>query len=47
MKKLIEKSIGAYFNSLALISPKAAAKKGFDLFCNPMCKPLKPYQTAF
>ncbi len=47
MKKLIEKSIGVYFNSLALISPKTAAKKGFDLFCNPMCSPLKPYQIAF
>jgi hypothetical protein len=47
MKKLIEKSIGVYFNSLALISPAQAAKKGFNLFCNPMCKPLKPYQIAF
>jgi esterase/lipase len=47
MKKLIEKSIGAYFNSLAIINPKAAAKKGFALFCNPMSKPLKPYQVAF
>jgi predicted alpha/beta hydrolase family esterase len=47
MKKLVEKSIGAYFNSLALISPKTAAKKGFNLFCNPMCSPLKPYQVAF
>ncbi len=47
MKKLIEKSIGAYFNSLALVSPKTAAKKGFDLFCNPMSKALKPYQTTF
>lgn len=47
MKNLIEKSIGLYFNSLALISPKAVAKKSFALFCNPMVKPLKPYQIAF
>lgn len=47
MKKLIEKSIGLYFNSLAIINPKAAAKKSFALLCNPMCKPLKPYQIAF
>ncbi len=47
MKKVIEKSIGLYFNSLAIINPKLAAKKGFNLFCNPMSKPLKPYQKAF
>ncbi len=47
MKKIIEKSIGFYFNSLAIVNPTLAAKKGFNLFCNPMCKPLKPYQIAF
>jgi esterase/lipase len=47
MKKIIEKSIGLYFNSLALINPSLAAKKGFHLFCNPMAQALKPYQIAF
>lgn len=47
MKKLIEKSIGLYFNSLAFINPTLAAKKGFHLFCNPMSKPLKPHQKKF
>ena len=47
MKKIIEKSIGLYFNSLAIINPALAAKKGFNLFCNPMVQPLKHYQIAF
>jgi pimeloyl-ACP methyl ester carboxylesterase len=47
MKKIIEKSIGFYFNVLSYISPAIAAKKGFNLFCNPMSKPLKKYQTSF
>jgi esterase/lipase len=47
MKKLIEKSIGFYFNCLGIINPGLAAKKGFYLFCNPMSKPLKPFQLAF
>jgi pimeloyl-ACP methyl ester carboxylesterase len=47
MKKLIEKSIGLYFNSLAIINPTLAAKKGFNLFCNPMGQALKPYQITF
>jgi pimeloyl-ACP methyl ester carboxylesterase len=47
MKKIIEKSIGLYFNGLAIVNPALAAKKGFKLFCNPMSKPLKPYQIAF
>lgn len=47
MKKILEKSLGFYFNCLAYLSPKITAKKGFNLFCNPMCKPLKPYQTLF
>ncbi len=47
MKKIIEKSIGFYFNSLAIIKPSSAAKKGYHLFCNPMSQPLKPHQTRF
>jgi pimeloyl-ACP methyl ester carboxylesterase len=47
MKKIIEKSIGLYFNGLAFINPSLAAKKGFNLFCNPMAPALKPYQISF
>ncbi len=47
MKKVIEKSIGLYLNILGIVNPTLAAKKGFNLFCNPMSKPLKPYQKIF
>ena len=47
MKKIIEKSIGLYFNGLAFVNPSLAAKKGFYLFCNPMVQALKPYQISF
>jgi esterase/lipase len=47
MKKIIEKCIGLYFNSLTIVNPTLASKKLFKLFCNPMCKPLKPYQVDF
>jgi pimeloyl-ACP methyl ester carboxylesterase len=47
MKKIIEKSIGVYLNGLAYINPSLAAKKGFNLFCNPMAQALKPYQISF
>ena len=47
MKRIIQKSIGFYFNLLAFINPKLAAKKGFQLFCNPMSRPLKKHQIEF
>jgi pimeloyl-ACP methyl ester carboxylesterase len=47
MKKIIQKSIGFYFNMLAIINPKLTAKKGFQLFCSPMSSPLKKHQKDF
>ena len=47
MKKLIEKTIGLYFNCLAYVSPRLLSKQGFNLFCNPMPQALKPYQISF
>ncbi len=47
MKKLIEKTIGLYFNCLAYVSPRLLSKQGFNLFCNPMSQALKPYQSTF
>jgi esterase/lipase len=47
MKKIIQKSIGFYFNMLAIINPKLTAKKGYQLFCSPMSKPLKKHQKDF
>ncbi|NJM78510.1 MAG: alpha/beta hydrolase [Flavobacterium sp.] len=44
---LTQKSIGLYFNILAIINPKLLAKKGFQLFCNPMSKPLEKHQLKF
>jgi esterase/lipase len=47
MKKQIQKSIGAYFNTMSLIYPKIVARKGFELFCKPMSSPVKKHQKAF
>lgn len=45
--KLSQKSVGVYFNTLAIINPKLLAKKGFQLFCNPMAKPIQKHQLKF
>lgn len=47
MKKIIQKTIGFYFNFLGLIHPKLIANKGFQLFCSPMASPLKKHQVDF
>ena len=47
MKKIIQKTIGFYFNVLGFIHPKLIANKGFQLFCSPMCSPLKKHQLEF
>lgn len=51
MKKLIikitQKAIGLYFNTLAILNSKLLEKKGFELFCNPMTKPLEKHQLDF
>lgn len=45
--QLTQKSIGFYFNALAYVNPKLLAKKGFQLFCNPMSKQLEKHQIEF
>lgn len=45
--QLTQKSVGFYFNTLAYVNPKLLAKKGFQLFCNPMSKTLKKHQLKF
>ena len=47
MKKIIQKTIGFYFNVLGFIHPKLIANKGFQLFCSPMCSSLKKHQLEF
>ena len=47
MKKLITRSIGLYLNSLALVSPQLAGKKGFEIFCHPFRAPIKPKHSQF
>jgi hypothetical protein len=47
MNKLIIRSIGFYLNALAIVAPKFAAKKGFELFCWPRRIKMKPHQLEF
>ncbi|WP_257670645.1 alpha/beta hydrolase [Parapedobacter tibetensis] len=47
MKRLLTRSMGFYLNSLALVSPQLAAKKGFELFCRPFRAPIKPWHKQF
>ena len=47
IKKIIQKSVGYYFNALAYVSPKTLEKQGFQLFCNPMAKAIKKHQLQF
>ncbi|UXE66181.1 MAG: alpha/beta hydrolase [Chryseotalea sp. WA131a] len=47
MNKILIRSIGLYLNSLALLSPNLAAKKGFELFCWPRRIKVKPHQLEF
>lgn len=47
IKKIIQKSVGYYFNALAYVSPKTLEKQGFQLFCNPMAKTIKTHQLQF
>jgi esterase/lipase len=47
MNKLFIRSIGFYLNALAIIAPKAAGKKGFELFCWPRRIKMKPHQLEF
>lgn len=47
MKQLIIKGIGAYVNTLAIVSPKTAGRKGFQIFCTPMRPKLQKHQKEF
>jgi hypothetical protein len=47
MNKIFIRSIGFYLNALALIAPKYAGKKGFELFCWPRRIKMKPHQLEF
>ncbi|ESU20937.1 hypothetical protein FCR2A7T_12600 [Flavobacterium cauense R2A-7] len=46
-KKIMQKSIGFYFNFLSYTHPKKLKKDGFRLFCNPFARKLKPHQLEF
>ena len=46
-KKIMQKSLGFYFNLLSFIHPKKLKKNGFLLFCNPFARKVKPHQLEF
>lgn len=47
MKTVIMKSIGLYLNTLALVNPQKAARKGLEIFCYPMRPALTKKQRDF
>lgn len=47
MHPIILRSTGWGLNALANISPKAAGRKGFELFCRPFSGKLKPHHLQF
>ncbi len=47
MKKLISRALGIWLNTLAYVAPNLCKKKGFELFCNPFPKKLKPFHIDF
>ena len=47
MKSLIVRSMGLYLNTLAIVSPRAAAEKGFRIFCHPLKSPINDKQQMF
>lgn len=47
MKTLLIKMTGLYLNILAIVSPTAAARKGFLLFCRPFRLPINQKQKEF
>jgi pimeloyl-ACP methyl ester carboxylesterase len=46
-KRILPRLIGAYFNFLAIISRKTAARKAFTLFCTPRSGRVLETQQAF
>jgi pimeloyl-ACP methyl ester carboxylesterase len=47
INKIVTQSIGIYFNVLAYIYPHRLKEHGFELFCTPSKRPLKPYHIEF
>ena len=47
MNKLLIQSIGFYLNTLAIVAPQYAARKGFELFCWPRRIKMKLHQIEF
>lgn len=47
MKNILVKMLGVYLDALAFISPAAAARKGFLLFCRPFRLPITQKQQTF
>jgi pimeloyl-ACP methyl ester carboxylesterase len=47
LKNIIQSSIGFYLNITAYLAPKYTARFGFDLFCHPFAKKLKPHQQSY
>lgn len=47
MKTLMLKTLGLYLDTLSLVAPAAAARKGFSLFCRPFRIPTNQKQQSF
>lgn len=47
MKKIIPRMLGHYLNTMAVVSPRTAGRKGFELFCRPFRTPLKGHHKEF
>lgn len=47
MQKPVIKLVGAYINLLAVVAPRVAARKGFDLFRHPFRGKLQTHHHAF
>ena len=47
MKNIITKSIGLYLNTMAVVNPAKAAKKGLEIFCYPIRPALNAKQKEF
>jgi pimeloyl-ACP methyl ester carboxylesterase len=47
LQKIVSKSTGLYFNIMAYFRPEKLKKDGFNLFCTPFSRKLKPHHQAF
>lgn len=47
MLSFIQKFVGLLLNTLGWVFPKLTGKLGFDLFCLPFAKKLKPHQKTY